>query len=121
MLTIPPKTHADGPPLDVSRWRLDGRLSNLVAQRFDMDNDEALRFALACGGDLAATLGHGPFDCHLRAVIQRYGLMSLFRNVGYGPHHQAIKPTGMTTRMRSFPKPWHSGVRHTVPCQSRIR
>jgi hypothetical protein len=50
--------------------------------------------ALACGGDLAATLGHEPFDCHLRAVIQRYGLMSLFRNVGYGPHHQAIKPTG---------------------------
>jgi hypothetical protein len=94
MLTIPPKTHADGSPLDVSRWRLDGRLSNLVAQRFDMDNDEALRFALACGGDLAATLGHEPFDCHLRAVIQRYGLMSLFRNVGYGPHHQAIKPTG---------------------------
>ena len=73
---------------------MDGRLSKLVAQRFDMDDDEALRFALACGGDLAATLGHEPFDCHLRAVIQRYGLMSLFRNVGYGPHHQAIKPTG---------------------------
>ena len=90
MLIIPPKTRADGPswcadarvtaahkaapPLDMSRWRLDGRLSKLVVQRFDMDNYEALRFALACGGDLAATAGHEPFDRHLRIMILRYDL-----------------------------------------------
>jgi hypothetical protein len=63
MLTLPITMHVEEPPWrasarppsDISRWRLDGRLSNLIAQRFDMDNDEALRFALACGGDLACS------------------------------------------------------------------
>lgn len=82
------------PPANLSQWRLDGRLSNLVAQRFDMDDDEALRFALACGGDPAALTGHEPFDCHLRTVIRRYGLTSLFHDNGQYPHHHAIKPTG---------------------------
>jgi hypothetical protein len=103
MLTAPTTMHADEPPpwsasaqppLDISRWRSDGRLSNLVAQRFDMDNDEALRFALACGGDLDATMGHEPFDRHLRTMILRYGLTSLFHDNGQSPHHHAIKPTG---------------------------
>ena len=94
MLSTPEKTHADVPPLDMSRWRMDGRLSKLVAQRFDMDSDEALHFALACGGDLAATEGPEPFDRHLRTVISRYGLTSLFRDTGPGRHHHAIKPTG---------------------------
>ena len=94
MLSTPEKTHADVPPLDMSRWRMDGRLSKLVAQRFDMDSDEALRFALACGGELAATEGPEPFDRHLRTVISRYGLTSLFRDAGPGRHHHAIKPTG---------------------------
>src|ERR1700722_19608588 len=80
MLSTPEKTHADIPPLDISRWRMDGRLSKLVAQRFDMDSDEALCFALACGGDPAATEGPEPFDRHLRTVISRYGLTSLFRD-----------------------------------------
>ena len=103
MLTAPTTMHADEPPpwsasaqppLDISRWRSDGRLSNLVAQRFDMDNDEALRFALACGGDLDATMGHEPFDRHLRTMILRYDLTSLFHDNGQYPHHHAIKPTG---------------------------
>jgi hypothetical protein len=78
----------------LSRRHLSGRLSSLVAQRFDMDNDEALRFALACGGDHAATMGHEPFDRHLRSVIPRYDLTSLFEDNGRYPHHHAIKPTG---------------------------
>jgi hypothetical protein len=110
MLTTSPKTHAhatpwcanvritaargDAPPLDLSRWRLDGRLSKLVAQRFDMDNDEALHFALACGCDLAAMAGHEPFDRHLRSVILRYRLTDLFQDVGDGPYHHTIKPSG---------------------------
>jgi hypothetical protein len=73
---------------------MDGRLSKLVAQRFDMDSDEALRFALARGGDLAATEGPEPFDRHLRTVISRYGSTSLFRDAGPGRHHHATKPTG---------------------------
>jgi hypothetical protein len=91
MLSTPEKTHADVPPLDMSRWRMDGRLSKLVARRLDMDSDEALRFALACGGDLAATEGPEPFDRHLRTVISRYGLTGLFRDAGPGRHHHAIK------------------------------
>jgi hypothetical protein len=78
----------------MSRWRWDGRLSKLVAQRFDMDNDEALSFALACGTDLAASAEPEPFDRHLRAVILRYGLTPLYQDVGHGRHHQAIKPIG---------------------------
>src|ERR1700744_4587067 len=52
----PPWRASAQPPLDISQWRSDGRLSTLVAQRFDMDNDEALRFGLACGGDPVATM-----------------------------------------------------------------
>jgi hypothetical protein len=86
--------HREALSLDMSPWRLDGRLSKLVAQHFDMDDDEAHRFALARGGDLAAMAGREPFARHLRAVILRYGLTSLFRDFGRGPHLQAIKPTG---------------------------
>jgi hypothetical protein len=86
--------HKDVLPPDISQWRLEDRLSNLVVQRFDMDDDEALRFALACGGDRAATTGHEPFDRHLRSVILRYGLTRLFHDNGQYPHHHAIKPTG---------------------------
>jgi hypothetical protein len=95
MLTISPKTtRKDAPPLDLTRWRLDGRLSKLVAQRFYMDNDEAVHFALACGCDLSAMAGHEPFDRHLRSVILRYRLTDLFGDVGDGPHHHTIKPIG---------------------------
>jgi hypothetical protein len=90
----PPWRASARPPSDISGWRLDGRLSNLVAQRFDMDNDEALRFALACGGDPAAATGHEPFNRHLRTVILRYDLTSLFQDNGQYLHHHAIKPTG---------------------------
>jgi hypothetical protein len=86
--------HKDVLPPDISQWRLEDRLSNLVVQRFDMDGDEALRFALACGGDRAAKTGHEPFDRHLRSVILRYGLTRLFHDNGQYPHHHAIKPTG---------------------------
>ena len=73
---------------------LGGRLSKLVAQRFDIDDDEAWRFALACGGGAAIMAGHEPFDRHLRDVIRRYGLTLLFREAGPGRYHQAIRPTG---------------------------
>lgn len=63
---------------------LGGRLSKLVAQRFDMDDEEAARFALACGGATAVMAGHEPFDRHLRDVIERYGLTLLFREAGPG-------------------------------------
>ena len=79
---------------ELYRWRLDGRLSDLVALRFDMDDDEACRFGLACGGAAATMAGQASFDCHLRGVIWRYGLADLFQDVGSGRHHQAIKPTG---------------------------
>jgi hypothetical protein len=42
----------------------------------------------------AATEGPEPFDRHLRTVISRYGLTSLFRDAGPGRHHHATKPTG---------------------------
>lgn len=73
---------------------LEGRLSKLVARRFDMDGDEAWRFALACGGTAAAIVEHEPFDQHLRDVMRRYGLTMLFREAGPGRYHQAIRPTG---------------------------
>jgi hypothetical protein len=71
MLALSPETLGSSPEL--SGWPLDGRLSNLVALRFDMDDDEARRFALACGGAVAAMTGHAPFDRHLRRAILRYG------------------------------------------------
>jgi hypothetical protein len=92
MLALSPETLGSSPEL--SGWPLDGRLSNLVALRFDMDDDEARRFALACGGAVAAMTGHAPFDRHLRRAILRYGLTNLFQDVCSGRHHQAIKPTG---------------------------
>ena len=92
MLALTPETPGSAPKL--FEWPLDGRLSTLVALRFDMDDDEARRFALACGGALAAMTEHTPFDRHLRRAIRRYGLTNLFRDVGSGRHHQAIKPTG---------------------------
>ena len=131
MLTAPTTMHADEPPpwsasaqppLDISRWRSDGRLSNLVAQRFDMDNDEALRFALACGGDLDATMGHEPFDRHLRTMILRYGLTSLFHITASVPIiMRSSQPATITTRTQSFQKPWHSGAPHIVLCRRCIR
>ena len=92
MLALSPETLGSSPEL--SGWPLDGRLSNLVALRFDMDDDEARRFALACGGAVAAMTGHAPFHRHLRRAILRYGLTNLFQDVCSGRHHQAIKPTG---------------------------
>jgi hypothetical protein len=91
MLTLTAETLGPAPKL--SEWRLDGRLSALVASRFDMDDDEAHRFALACGRAVA-TAGHASFDRHLRDVIWRYRLVTLFQDVGGGRHHQAIKPAG---------------------------
>jgi hypothetical protein len=92
MLTLTAETLGPAPKL--SEWPLDGRLSTLVASRFDMDDDEAHRFALACGNTVAATAGPASFDRHLRDVIRRYWLTNLFQDVGSGRHHQAIKPTG---------------------------
>jgi hypothetical protein len=73
---------------------LKGRLSNLVAQRFDMDDDEATIFALSCGGAADAMTGDEPFDRHLRDTIRRLGLTLLFAETGPGRYHQAIRPTG---------------------------
>lgn len=110
MLTSLPMMHADERPQsanaqanagsqsalppDMSEWRLDGRLSKLVAQRFDMDEEEALRFALACGSNLAVAAEPEPFDRHLRDMILRYGLVGLFQDNGHYPYHHAIKPAG---------------------------
>lgn len=91
MLTWTPDILGAAPTL--SEWPLDGRLSTFVASRFDMDDDEAHGFALACG-NAAAIVRHGSFDRHLRDVIQRYRLANLLQDVGSGRHHQAIKPTG---------------------------
>jgi hypothetical protein len=92
MLASSPETL--GPAPNSFEWPLDGRLSTLVALRFDMDDDEARRFALACGAAASAMTGHTPFDRHLRDVVRRYGLANLFKDFGSGRHHQAIKPTG---------------------------
>jgi hypothetical protein len=97
MLALTPETLGSAPKL--SEWPLDGRLSTLVALRFDMDDDEARRFVLACGGAAAAAMtGQAPFDRHLRDVIRRYQLLNLFQDVGSGRLHQAIKPTGYDYR-----------------------
>jgi hypothetical protein len=117
MLALSPETLGSAPNL--SEWPLDGRLSNLVTLRFDMDDDEARRFALACGGAVATMTGYAPFDRHLRCAIHRYGLTNLFQDVGSGRHHQAIKPTA--SRTRSSPTPWRSGAQVIVRSRRRTR
>lgn len=92
MLALSPETLGSVP--NFSEWPLDGRLSKLVALRFDMDDDEARRFALACGNAAATTARHASFDRHLRRAILQYRLTNLFQDIGSGRHHQAIKPTG---------------------------
>jgi hypothetical protein len=73
---------------------LDGRLSDLVVQRFNMDDDEARIFALSCGDTADAMTGDEPFDRHLRDTIRRLGLTPLFAETGLGRYHQAIRPAG---------------------------
>src|SRR5258705_5409991 len=74
----------------------DFRLMRLVTARLDMDDEEATLFF-----DLTKTIaseplsdGPAPFDDHLRDVIGRFDLTSLFCDHGPGRHHHAVRPTG---------------------------
>jgi hypothetical protein len=74
----------------------DFRLVSLVADRLDMDHEELTVFCELTGIEDPGQARNSdpPFGWHLRDVIDRFGLASLFREDGPGRHHHAIRPTG---------------------------
>lgn len=83
--------------VDAARDRFPGyRLTRLVGARLDLDEVDIGHFSDILGVDLLRpVLGVlRPFDFHLREVIARYDLDTLFRDEGHAPYHHAIRPTG---------------------------
>ncbi|MFD2249576.1 hypothetical protein FHS82_004028 [Pseudochelatococcus lubricantis] len=74
----------------------DYRLSALVVERLDMDDDEIAKLAsLTCCTPPGFAVGSAPdFEQHLRELIAQYGLYPLFQDDGPGRFHHAIRPSG---------------------------
>lgn len=72
------------------------RLTRLVTARLDLGPDDLSPFADILGVDVlrAAPDVLEPFNAHLRWIIARYGLQTLFGDDRQSPHHHAIRPTG---------------------------
>lgn len=72
------------------------RLTRLVGSRLELDDADIGRLSSILGVDFLQPVSSvsRPFDSHLRDVIARYGLETLFRDDGHAPYHHAIRPTG---------------------------
>jgi hypothetical protein len=81
---------------DVQRPVLPLRLTQLVAARFDMATVEAAVFLDLCGSPPIQTSqsADAEFHAHLRRIIDRYRLDSLFVADAPGLYHHAIRPRG---------------------------
>lgn len=77
----------------------DYRLTQLVSERLELDDEDAWALLDIIGIAVEAVVRPAPqnpflFEEILRDVIARHGLAHLFANDGRGPHHHAIRPTG---------------------------
>lgn len=72
------------------------RLTRLVGARLELSEFDAARLSGILGADLLPPpqAGLHPFNDHLRYLIARYDLKSLFKDDGPAPHHHSIRPTG---------------------------
>ncbi|MDH7785480.1 hypothetical protein QBD01_001498 [Ochrobactrum sp. 19YEA23] len=94
------------------------RLTRLVASRLELDNEDIRQLSSVPGIDILPS-SHDKlrsFDQHLRTIIARYNLDTLFQDSGHGPYHHSIQPTGYDFYhdevMAVGMEQWRAGYRH---------
>lgn len=83
-------------PLDAKARYPNYRLTQLVSSRLDLDDTDLARLSNILRLDLLHAVPDvlEPFNDHLRLMIVRYGLETLFVDDRQTPYHHAIRPTG---------------------------
>jgi hypothetical protein len=83
--------------VEAAKERFPGyRLSTLMRQRLELDEQDLALLSAAVGFDVLAEFAGvpRPFNEHLRRVIARHSLDALFCDDGHAPYHHGIRPTG---------------------------